>query len=67
MTTTLTSLYSIVQGKNESLRQYMARFSMTSLHIFDLHPIVAMHMFLVGLHPRKFIDSFYVNIPADMD
>jgi len=45
----------------------MARFSKATLNIPDLHPIVAMHALLVGLHLGKFLDTLYTNPPANID
>jgi len=45
----------------------MARFARVYLNILDLHPIVAMHTLLVGLHLDKFLDTLYVDPPANTD
>jgi len=61
------SLHHIVQGDNESLRQYMARFTKATLLIPDLHPAVTRYALLVGLRPSEFLDSLYADPSHNMD
>jgi len=61
------SLYHVVQGENESLRQHLARFTKATLLIPDLHPAVTRHSLLVGLKPSAFLDSLYADPPPNMD
>jgi len=56
-----------VQGEAESLREFMAQFSWTTLNIPNLHPVVSMHALLMGLRPGKFLDILYVKPPEDMN
>ena len=64
---TSTSLHNVVQGEAESLREFMAQFSWTTLNIPNLHPVVSMHALLMGLRPGKFLDILYVKPPEDMN
>jgi len=62
-----TLLHHIVQGDNESLRQYLARFNKAFLNILNLHPAVAMHSLMINLRLGTFLDSLYANPPKNMD
>ena len=61
------SLDHVVQRDNELLRQYMARFTKTTLLIPDFHSAVTRHSLLVGLKSSTFLDSLYADPTPNMD
>jgi len=61
------SLHHVIQGDNESLRQYMTHFTKATLLIPDLHSAVTRHSLLVGLKPSALLDSLYADPPPNMD
>lgn len=63
MVTTSTSLQHITQGDVESLWQYITQFTKTSINIPNLHPMIGMHILLVGLRLEVSLDSLYVIHP----
>jgi len=67
MTTVSTSLHHVSQGRNETLRQFMSRFTKACLNIPNLHPTVAMHAITVGLKPGLFLNTLYAEPPSNMD
>lgn len=67
MATSLASLQHVTQGKNESVRQYMARFAKVCLNIPNLHPVVAMHALTVWLKLGLFLNALFVERPSNMD
>jgi len=57
----------MTQGKNESLRLYMARFAKAYLNIPNLHPAVALYVLTVGLKPSLFLNALFVKSSSNMD
>ena len=54
---TSASLINIKQGRDESLKNYLARFNRVALEMKDLPQAVAMHLILVDLKSRDFSKS----------
>ena len=67
ITTSSASLHHVTEGKNESLRQYMARFAKACLNIPNLHPDVATRALTVGLKPDLFLNTLFAELPSNMD
>ncbi|XP_015940107.1 uncharacterized protein LOC107465645 [Arachis duranensis] len=53
-------LNTIKQGPNESLKDYMTRFTKVAISIPDLHPEVHLHAIKSGLRPGKFQETIAV-------
>ncbi|XP_057734192.1 uncharacterized protein LOC130949515 [Arachis stenosperma] len=53
-------LNTIKQGPNESLKDYMTRFTKVAISIPDLHPEVHLHAMKSGLRPRKIQETIAV-------
>ncbi|XP_016195116.1 uncharacterized protein LOC107636096 [Arachis ipaensis] len=56
-------LNTIKQGQNESLKDYMTRFTKVAISIPDLHPEVHLHAIKSGLRPGKFQETIAVAKP----
>ncbi|XP_072076442.1 uncharacterized protein [Arachis hypogaea] len=56
-------LNTIKQGPNESLKEYMTRFTKVAISIPDLHPEVHLHAIKSGLRPGKFQETIAVAKP----
>ncbi|XP_072065971.1 uncharacterized protein [Arachis hypogaea] len=54
-------LNTIKQGPNESLKEYMTRFTKVAISIPDLHPEVHLHAIKSGLRPGKFQETIAFN------
>ncbi|XP_016173409.1 uncharacterized protein LOC107615905 [Arachis ipaensis] len=54
-------LNTIKQGQNESLKDYMTRFTKVTISITDLHPEVHLHAIKSGLRPGKFQETIAVS------
>ncbi|XP_072088602.1 uncharacterized protein [Arachis hypogaea] len=54
-------LNTIKQGQNESLKDYMTRFTKVAISIPDLHPEVHLHAIKSGLRPGKFQEIIAFN------
>ncbi|XP_016207350.1 uncharacterized protein LOC107647814 [Arachis ipaensis] len=52
-------LNTIKQGQNESLKDYMTRFTKIAISIPDLHPEVHLHAIKSGLRPGKFQETIF--------
>ncbi|XP_057760881.1 uncharacterized protein LOC130981299 [Arachis stenosperma] len=59
-------LNTIKQGQNESLKDYMTRFTKVAISIPDLHPEVHLHAIKSGLRPRKFQETIAVAKPKTL-
>ncbi|XP_072074435.1 uncharacterized protein [Arachis hypogaea] len=59
-------LNTIKQGPNESLKDYMTRFSKVAISIPDLHPEVHLHAIKSGLRPEKFQETITVAKPKTL-
>ncbi|XP_016206117.1 uncharacterized protein LOC107646449 [Arachis ipaensis] len=59
-------LNTIKQGPNESLKDYMTRFTKVAMTIPDLHPEVHLHAIKSGLRPGKFQESITVAKPKTL-
>ncbi|XP_016195105.1 uncharacterized protein LOC107636083 [Arachis ipaensis] len=53
-------LNTIKQGQNESLKDYMTRFTKVAINIPNLHPEVHLHAIKSGLRPGKFQETIAV-------
>ncbi|XP_057740308.1 uncharacterized protein LOC130957468 [Arachis stenosperma] len=56
-------LNTIKQGHNESLKDYMTRFTKIAISIPDLHPEVHLHALKSGLRPGKFQETIAIAKP----
>ncbi|XP_057734561.1 uncharacterized protein LOC130950004 [Arachis stenosperma] len=56
----------IKQGQNESLKDYMTRFTKVAMSIPDLHPEVHLHAIKSGLRPGKFQETIAVAKPKTL-
>ncbi|XP_025640596.1 uncharacterized protein [Arachis hypogaea] len=56
-------LNTIKQGPNESLKEYMTRFTKVAISIPDFHPEVHLHAIKSGLRPGKFQETIAVAKP----
>ncbi|RZS23176.1 hypothetical protein BHM03_00056045 [Ensete ventricosum] len=61
---TTASLLGLVQGSDESLSQFMERFTSHVQGIPDLHPSLAIQAFLMRLKPSRFFWSLIERSPA---
>nr|XP_025669812.1 uncharacterized protein LOC112769519 [Arachis hypogaea] len=59
-------LNTIKQGPNESLKDYMTRFTKVAISIPDLHPEVHLHAIKSGLRPGKFQETIAVAKPRTL-
>ncbi|XP_015965021.1 uncharacterized protein LOC107488769 [Arachis duranensis] len=59
-------LNTIKQGPNESLKDYMTRFTKVTISIPDLHPEVHLHAIKSGLRPGKFQETIAVAKPKTL-
>ncbi|XP_025670070.1 uncharacterized protein [Arachis hypogaea] len=59
-------LNTIRKGKQESLRDYMTRFTKIAMSIPDLHPELELHAIKSGLRPGKFQETIAVAKPKTM-
>ncbi|XP_057719895.1 uncharacterized protein LOC130934332 [Arachis stenosperma] len=59
-------LNTIKQGQNESLKDYMTRFTKVAICIPDLHPEVHLHAINSGLRPGKFEETIAVAKPKTL-
>ncbi|XP_016169167.1 uncharacterized protein LOC107611787 [Arachis ipaensis] len=59
-------LNTIKQGQNESLKDYLTRFTKVAMSIPDLHPEVHLHALKSGLHPGKFQEAIVVAKPKTL-
>ncbi|XP_016191750.1 uncharacterized protein LOC107632597 [Arachis ipaensis] len=59
-------LNTIKQGSNESLKDYMTRFTKVAISIPDLHPEVHLHATKSGLRPGKFQETITVAKPRTL-
>ncbi|XP_025664133.1 uncharacterized protein [Arachis hypogaea] len=59
-------LNTIKQGQNESLKDYMTRFTKVAISIPDLHPEVYLHAIKSGLRPGKFQEIIAVAKPKTL-
>nr|XP_025661371.1 uncharacterized protein LOC112756985 [Arachis hypogaea] len=59
-------LNTIKQGPNESLKNYMTRFTKVTISIPDLHPEVHLHALKSGLRPGKFQETIAVAKPKTL-
>ncbi|XP_015935581.1 uncharacterized protein LOC107461575 [Arachis duranensis] len=59
-------LNTIKQGPNESLKDYMTRFTKVAISIPDLHPEVHLHAIKSGLRPGKFQETIAVSKPKTL-
>ncbi|XP_072086573.1 uncharacterized protein [Arachis hypogaea] len=59
-------LNTIKQGPNESLKDYMTRFTKIAISIPDLHPEVHLHAIKSGLRPGKFQETIAVAKPKTL-
>ncbi|XP_072090558.1 uncharacterized protein [Arachis hypogaea] len=59
-------LNTIKQGPNESLKDYMTRFTKVAISIPDLHPEVHLHAIKSGLRPGKFQEAIAVAKPKTL-
>ncbi|XP_072087916.1 uncharacterized protein [Arachis hypogaea] len=56
-------LTTIKQGPQESLKDYITRFTKVAMRIPDLHPEVHLHAIKSGLRPSKFQETIAVTKP----
>ncbi|XP_016164649.1 uncharacterized protein LOC107607184 [Arachis ipaensis] len=59
-------LNTIKQGQNESLKDYMTRFTKVAMSIPNLHPDVHLHAIKSGLRPGKFQETFPIAKPKTL-
>ncbi|XP_072060302.1 uncharacterized protein [Arachis hypogaea] len=59
-------LNTIKQGPNESLKDYMTRFTKVTISIPDLHPEVHLHAIKSGLRPGKFHETIAISKPKTL-
>ncbi|XP_072073769.1 uncharacterized protein [Arachis hypogaea] len=59
-------LTTIKQGPQESLKDYITRFTKVAMRIPDLHPEVHLHAFKSGLRPGKFQETIAVSKPKTL-
>ncbi|XP_057733872.1 uncharacterized protein LOC130949061 [Arachis stenosperma] len=59
-------LNTIKQEQNESLKDYMTRFTKVAISIPDLHPEVHLHAIKSGLRPGKFQETITVAKPKTL-
>ncbi|XP_016195555.1 uncharacterized protein LOC107636568 [Arachis ipaensis] len=59
-------LNTIKQGQQESLRDYITRFTKIAMSIPDLHPEVELHAIKSGLRPGKFQETIAIAKPKTM-
>ncbi|XP_016178777.1 uncharacterized protein LOC107621258 [Arachis ipaensis] len=59
-------LNTIKQRQNESLKDYMTRFTKVVISIPDLHPEVRLHAIKSGLRPGKFQETIAVSKPKTL-
>ncbi|XP_016173894.1 uncharacterized protein LOC107616449 [Arachis ipaensis] len=59
-------LNTIKQGPNESLKEYMTRFTKVAINIPDLHPEVHLHAIKSRLRPVKFQETIAVAKPKTL-
>ncbi|XP_016185949.1 uncharacterized protein LOC107627638 [Arachis ipaensis] len=59
-------LNTIKQGQNESLKDYMTRFTKVTISIPDLHPEVHLHAIKSGFRPGKFQETIAVSKPKTL-
>ncbi|RWW39136.1 hypothetical protein BHE74_00055561 [Ensete ventricosum] len=63
---TTASLLGLVQESDESLSQFVGRFTSQVQEILDLHPSLAIQAFLTGLRPSRFFWSLIERSPATL-
>ncbi|XP_016185769.1 uncharacterized protein LOC107627451 [Arachis ipaensis] len=59
-------LNTIKQGQNESLKDYVIRFTKVAMSIPDLYPEVHLHAIKSGLQPEKFQEAIVVAKPKSL-
>ncbi|XP_057740582.1 uncharacterized protein LOC130957753 [Arachis stenosperma] len=59
-------LTTIKQGPQESLKDYITRFTKVAMRIPDLHPEVHLHAIKSGLRPGKFQETIAVEKPKTL-
>ncbi|XP_072052199.1 uncharacterized protein [Arachis hypogaea] len=59
-------LTTIKQGPQESLKDYITRFTKVTMRIPDLHPEVHLHAIKSGLRPSKFQETIAVTKPKTL-
>ncbi|XP_072090422.1 uncharacterized protein [Arachis hypogaea] len=59
-------LMTIKQGPQESLKDYITRFTKIAMRIPDLHPEVHLHAIKSGLRPGKFQETIAVSKPRTL-
>ncbi|XP_057740594.1 uncharacterized protein LOC130957765 [Arachis stenosperma] len=59
-------LTTIKQGPQESLKDYITRFTKVAMRIPDLHPEVHLHAIKSGLRPGKFQETIAVSKPKTL-
>ncbi|XP_057746201.1 uncharacterized protein LOC130965458 [Arachis stenosperma] len=59
-------LTTIKQGPQESLKDYITRFTKVAMRILDLHPEVYLHAIKSGLRPGKFQETIAVSNPKTL-
>ncbi|XP_057760015.1 uncharacterized protein LOC130980340 [Arachis stenosperma] len=59
-------LTTVKQGPQESLKDYIARFTKIAMRIPDLHPEVHLHAIKSGLRPEKFQEAIAVAKPKTL-
>ncbi|XP_015964502.1 uncharacterized protein LOC107488290 [Arachis duranensis] len=59
-------LMTIKQGPQESLKDYITRFTKVAMRIPDLHPEVHLHAIKSGLRPGKFQETIAVSKPKTL-
>ncbi|XP_015941655.1 uncharacterized protein LOC107467132 [Arachis duranensis] len=59
-------LTTIKQGPQESLKDYITRFTKIAMRIPDLHPEVHLHAIKSGLRPGKFQETIVVSKPRTL-
>nr|XP_025625306.1 uncharacterized protein LOC112717513 [Arachis hypogaea] len=60
-------LGTICQGLQESLKDYMTRFTEATMEILDLDPAVHLHALKAGLRPEKFRETIVVTKPKTLE
>ncbi|XP_025636025.1 uncharacterized protein [Arachis hypogaea] len=60
-------LSTIRQGPQESLKDYMTRFTDATMEIPDLNPAIHLHALKAGLRPGKFREIIAVTKPKTLD
>lgn len=58
-------LFTIKQGKDESLKYYIARFNNKALHIEGFNVDMMLNTMMAGLKPGKLLQSLRQNDPKD--